>query len=110
IQGPFRVRIQWTVKLTEERANALIRYETVGLPWLVTRWEIRFMPAEQGAETEVHEVMTTPFGTLGNIALALIGKSPAGEVSANLRRLKQILETGKVSDTSYAVPGKFPQP
>ena len=28
-------------------------------------------------------------------------------MAANLRRLKQLLETGRVTDTSHAVPGKF---
>jgi uncharacterized membrane protein len=109
IQGPFGVRMHWTVKLTEERANTLIRYETVGLPGLTTNWEIRFTPTEQEGETEVHEVMTTPLGMLGSFALAMIGKLPAEEMSANLRRLKQVLETGKVTDTNYSVPGKFQQ-
>jgi hypothetical protein len=51
--------------------------------------------------------MTVPLGTLGRAALALIGKFPAHEVYANLRRLKQIMEVGRVTDTSYSVPGKF---
>jgi len=41
------------------------------------------------------------------VALALIGKFPAEEVRANLHRLKQVMETGNVTDTSYAVRGKF---
>jgi hypothetical protein len=36
-----------------------------------------------------------------------MGKPPAGEVSANLRRLKEVMETGTVTDTSYSVAGKF---
>ena len=37
----------------------------------------------------------------------MIGKYPMEEVTSNLHRLKEIMETGKVTDTSYAVPGKF---
>jgi hypothetical protein len=51
--------------------------------------------------------MKAPLGRLGRAALALMGKFPAEEVSANLHRLKQVVETGKVTDTSYSVPGKF---
>jgi len=29
------------------------------------------------------------------------------EVTSNLHRLKELMETGKVADTSDAVPGKF---
>jgi hypothetical protein len=57
--------------------------------------------------TVVRELMKAPLGRLGRVALALIGKFPAEEVTANLHRLKQIMETRKVTDTSYSVRGKF---
>ncbi|MEU0157130.1 hypothetical protein [Micromonospora fulviviridis] len=52
-------------------------------------------------------MLKTPFGRLGHIALTLAGKPPAAEVAANLRRLKQLLEKGEVTDTEHAVAGKF---
>jgi hypothetical protein len=54
--------------------------------------------------------MKAPLGRLGRAALALIGKFPAEEVASNLHRLKEMLETGRVTDTGYFVPGKFPRP
>jgi len=107
IQGPLGVRARWTIRVTEERKNELIRYETVTLRGLTTYWEIHFAPGPEAGETEVHEAMTAPLGTLGRAALALTGKFPAHEVYANLHRLKQIMELGRVTDTSYSVPGKF---
>lgn len=107
IQGPLGIRVTWTVKVTEERTNELIRYETVSLPGLRTYWEIHFAHGSNAAQTKVREVMKVPLGILGRAALAVIGKFPAGEVSSNLHRLKQVMETGKVIDTSYSVPGKF---
>jgi hypothetical protein len=53
--------------------------------------------------------MKAPLGRLGRAALALIGKFPAQEVSSNLHRLKQVMETGRVTDTAYSIPGKFAQ-
>jgi uncharacterized membrane protein len=107
IQGPLGMRVNWTIKVTEERTNALIRYETVTSPGRRTYWEIHFAPGPETGETEVREVMKAPLGRVGRAALALIGKNPAEEVSANLHRLKQVLEMGRVTDTSYAVRGKF---
>jgi uncharacterized membrane protein len=106
IEGPLGIRASWTIKVTEERTNELIRYETVAPPGLRTHWEIHFAPASAG-ETEVREVMKAPLGRLGRVALALIGKFPAEEVTANLHRLKQVMETGKVTDKSHSVRGKF---
>jgi uncharacterized membrane protein len=107
IQGPLGVRVNWTKRVTEERINELICYETVTTPGLTTCWEIHFAPVPESGETVVRELLKLPLGRLGRAALALIGKFPAEEVSANLRRLKQVIETGQVTDTSYSAPGKF---
>jgi uncharacterized membrane protein len=104
IQGPFGIRGHWTTTVTEERSNELIRYQTDGPG---TSWDIRFAPGPEAGSTEVRQFMNAPLGRLGRVALALIGKSPVEEVTANLRRLKQKLETGHVTDTTYAVAGKF---
>jgi hypothetical protein len=55
----------------------------------------------------VREVMSMPGGFIAEAALAAIGKPPAGEVRANLKRLKELLETGHVTTMDYAVRGKF---
>lgn len=107
IQGPLRVRLTATVRLIEVRTNQLLRYETTTMPGARTHWTVRFTPGSDPGRTEVHEVLETPFGRLGRIALALAGKPPAAEVAANLRRLKQLMETGEVTDTAHAVAGKF---
>ncbi|WBB65366.1 SRPBCC family protein [Micromonospora sp. WMMD812] len=107
IEGPLGVRLRSTVRLTEERTNELIRYETRTAPGMRTEWAVHFAPGSGPTRTEVHEVLTTPLGRLGHAALILIGKPPATEVAANLRRLKQLLETGEVTDTDHAVAGKF---
>jgi hypothetical protein len=52
--------------------------------------------------TVVRELMKAPLGRLGRVALALIGKFPAEEVTANLHRLKQVMETGK--SPTQAIP------
>ncbi|HEY9226457.1 MAG TPA: SRPBCC family protein [Gemmatimonadaceae bacterium] len=106
IQGPLGIHVHWTVRVTEERPNDVIRYETVGTPGLRTQWEVYFTRTADG-DTQVREVMKTPLGGLGRAALALVGKPPAEEMSANLHRLKELLETGRVTDMSHAVAGKF---
>jgi len=108
IQGPLGLRVNWTTRVTEERANELIRYETTS-PVLRTRWELHFAPGPRAGETKVREVMRVPLGRLGSLALALVGKFPAAEVASNLHRLKQVMEVGRVTDTSHSVAGKFAQ-
>ncbi|MFC4033449.1 SRPBCC family protein [Streptomyces polygonati] len=110
IQGPLRVGIHWTVEVTDEDTNALIRYRTNSPRGLRTVWNISFTADSRSDSTEVREVMELPLGKVGQTGLALIGKPPAAEMAANLHRLKQLMETGRVTDTSHAVPGKFARP
>ena len=91
----------------EERTNELLRYETTASPRLKATCEIYFSAGSGRGETKVREVMNAPLGRLGRAALALIGKYPTEEVHANLHRFKEIMETGKVNDTTFAVKGKF---
>ncbi|MDZ5446665.1 SRPBCC family protein [Micromonospora sp. 4G57] len=107
IQGPLGVRFRSTMRVTEERRNEVIGYETRSLPGLRTYWEVHFTSGPAVGETEVREVMRTPLGRLGHLVLALMGKPPAGEVPANLRRLKEVLETGRVTSLDHSVAGKF---
>jgi uncharacterized membrane protein len=109
IQGPLGIRAHWKIRVTNERTNEFIRYETIASPGLKTEWEIYFVPGSIPGETKVREVIKTPLGRFGRAGLALIGKYPAKEVSANLHRFKELMETGKVTDTGYAVAGKFAQ-
>jgi len=64
IQGPLGIRVKWTIRVTEERTNELIRYETVSPPGLRTYWEIHFASGSRANETEVREVMKAPLGRL----------------------------------------------
>ncbi len=75
--------------------------------WTENLLGIRFARESGAGETEFREAMRAPLGRLGRAALALVGKFPAEEVPANLHRLKQVMETGRVTDTSYSVAGKF---
>ena len=68
-----------------------------------------YLPVYSNAQGTLYCPSKASLGRLGRAALALIGKFPAEEVTANLHRLKEIIETGKVTDTSYAVAGKFSQ-
>ncbi len=40
IQGPLGIRVNWTIKVTDERANELIRYETVTARGTCVGWKI----------------------------------------------------------------------
>jgi uncharacterized membrane protein len=106
IRAPLGFAVHWTVVVTDLRPNTFIAYQTAwaGAP---ARWEVSFSSGAEPGTTVVHEVMSMPGGLIAAAVLAAIGKPPASEVRANLKRLKELLETGYVTTMDYAVPGKF---
>jgi uncharacterized membrane protein len=105
IEGPLGIRVHWNSVITEIKDNDHIFYETSDA--FKTKWEIYFSQAISPDMTLVREVMIGVGGKLTEVALALVGKHPSAEVHSNLNRLKQLLETGQVSDRSNSISGKF---
>jgi hypothetical protein len=66
---------------------------------------------------EAEPPASTPAQDCAEMLRQLFGTSAAGrrarhaeeEDMTNLHRLKQVMEEGSVTDTSYSVPGKFAQ-
>lgn len=106
VQGPFGMKVRWTSVVTDLMEEAHIFYEaSSGI--FKTEWKIYFSEGRSPEEAVVREVLIQPGGALGQVVLAMFGKHPAAEVHSNLRRLKQLIENGRVADTSNSVPGKF---
>ena len=87
------VEICWPIVVTRLRAEELIAYEMQSALAAV-RWEVSFAAADDVQTTRVCERMTMPGGELAIEAFAAVGGPPAVDIDGNLKRLKEILETG----------------
>jgi uncharacterized membrane protein len=67
--------------------------------------KVRFVPAPGGRGTEVHLDISydPPAGTLGATLAKLLGKEPGQQIEGDLRRLKQVLETGEVMQSDASI-------
>jgi uncharacterized membrane protein len=100
--------IEWDAEITEDRPDELIAWQTVDRSLFAHRGRVTFASAPGDAGTEVRVAMeigvagVQPSRTLANL---LAGS----QIKGDLRRLKQVMETGEVllSDAS-AVRGKHP--
>jgi uncharacterized membrane protein len=103
-KGPLGVSVEWDAELVEDRPNELIAWRSVDVADVPNRGTVRFDPAPGGRGTEVHVEIQyyPPAGALGKAVAKLFGADPAREVREDLRRLKQVMETGEVmrSDAS----------
>lgn len=101
---PFGLRSHWISEITEKRPREAFSYR-VKIAGHEATWLITF--TGHGSVTTVREELTMPRSRLSRAALKITRKNPPAEVASNLNRLKQLLETGTVTDSSNALPGRF---
>ena len=97
-KGPAGHSVEWEAEVVAKTPNELIRWRSVEGSEVDNSGELRFTPAPGGRGTEVHLRMRyeAPAGKLGDVLARLLGDDPAQQVKDDLRRFKQVLETGEV--------------
>ena len=103
-RGPAHLPLAWQAEVTQERMNESIAWRSLPESTLVSRGVVRFVPAtgDRGTQLTIELVYEAPLGKYAAAFAKLFGVEPGQEIEADLRRLKQILETGEVmrSDAS----------
>jgi uncharacterized membrane protein len=114
--APFGRTVEWDAEIVEDVAGERIAWRSVGDPDVPNEGEVRFRPAPGGRGTEIHVTMRywVPGGKLGQAVARYFGEDPHQQLDDDLRRFKQILETGEVVRSEGAPGGKrarreFPQ-
>jgi len=102
--APAGKTVEWDAELTEDRPNELIGWRSVEGAEVENSGQVQFRaaPGGRGTEVVVELAFNPPAGSVGRMVAKLFGKGPEQAVSGDLRRLKQVLETGEVvrSDAS----------
>lgn len=102
--APAGSSVEWDAEILEDEPNRRIAWHSLQNADVANWGEVRFLPAPGGRGTEVHVVLRyePPGGALGAAVAKLFGEEPGQQVRGDLRRLKQVLETGEVvhSDAS----------
>jgi uncharacterized membrane protein len=96
--------VAWDAQITEDRPNERIAWRSLPGADIDNAGSVRFVRAPGGPGTEIHvDIQYLPPAGFFGVSLAkLFGKVPEQQVVNDLRRLKQVLETGEVvhSDAS----------
>lgn len=102
--GPGRIEVEWDAEIVEERFGELIAWRSLPGADVDNSGVVRFVPAPGGRGTEIHVQLSyaAPGGGVGRAIAKLLGREPGQQARGDLRRLKQVLETGGVvhSDAS----------
>jgi uncharacterized membrane protein len=90
--------VEWDAEIVEERDGELISWRAVPGSGVDNSGTVRFSDAPQGRGTEIRVELRydPPAGGIGTVVAKLFGEDPEQQVKDDLRRLKQLLETGEI--------------
>lgn len=108
-KGPAGTRVEWDAEVYNEKPNELIAWRS--LEGEVTNaGSVRFEDAgERGTVVRVVLNYNAPGGKLSALVARLLGGEPGQMIEDDLRRLKQILETGEVASIEGQPSGRDPE-
>jgi len=97
-RGPAGTTVEWDSEVTEERPNELIAWRTLPGASIEHTGSVRFEPAPGGRGTVVTVEMqySPPGGAITAAAAKMLGYAPEQQLQEDLRRFKQLMETGEV--------------
>jgi len=101
-RGPAGISVEWDAEIINEEPNRLISWRTIGQADVDSAGTVLFVPAANGQGTRVHVNLDyiPPAGRLGQAIAKIFGDDPAQVIREDLRRFKQIMETGDIPATA----------
>ena len=96
--APFAENVEWDTETTEDIPGQSIAWRSLDGADVQNSGVARFVPAPGARGTEVHVTLTfdVPGGSLGRAIARYFGEDPSQQLDDDLRRFKQVLETGEV--------------
>jgi uncharacterized membrane protein len=106
-RGPGRRKVEWDAEIVDEKPDELIAWRAMKGAAVPNAGEVRFAPAPADAGTEVTVDLRydLPGGRAGAAVATLFGAEPTQQVKDDLRRFKQVMETGEVVRSDGAPEG-----
>src|SRR5581483_2154048 len=107
-RGPAGLRICWDAEITDERENEWIVWHWLPGSDISAAGSVYYRPAPGDRGTEVTlAVQYEPIaGRFGRALATLIGRNPRFTVREELRRFKQLMETGEIPTTKGQSSGR----
>jgi uncharacterized membrane protein len=100
-KAPAGMSVEWDSEIVRDDPNEGLSWQTVPGSEVTHEGTVRFEPDPTGRGTVVRVQMryTPPAGKLGVQLAKLFGEEPKLQIKDDLRRLKQLIETGEVATT-----------
>ncbi|MBI1891218.1 MAG: SRPBCC family protein [Burkholderiales bacterium] len=101
VKGPAGTAVEWDAELSVDHPQQLLAWHSVGDADVDNAGTVRFEPAPGGRGTilRVELQYKPPAGKAGASVAKLMGEEPAQQLDEDLRRFKQLIETGEIPTT-----------
>src|SRR5687768_441628 len=107
-KGPGGKRVEWDAEIYNEKENELIAWRSLSDADVANAGSIHFDEAPGGRGTYLRVVLNynPPGGKAAALFAKLFGQEPGQLVEQNLKRLKQLIETGEIPTTEGQPSGR----
>lgn len=97
-RGPVKTTVSWDAELVEDVRGERISWRSLPKADIPNEGSVELRPAPGGRGTEVRVRLrySIPMGRAGSAFARLFGEEPHQQVEDDLRRFKQVMETGEV--------------
>jgi uncharacterized membrane protein len=99
--APLKKSVEWDAEMTGDEPGQRISWRSLPGADVDNSGTVHFAPSPDGTGTELRVVLhyDVPGGAIGRAVATLFGQEPEQQVRDDLRRFKQVLETGDVVRT-----------
>ena len=106
-KAPAGATVEWDAEIVEDVPGERLAWRSIEGAMVPNEGLVRFVPApgERGTEVHVEVGYSPPLGAVGALVAKLFGEEPNQQVSDDLRRFKQLLETGEIARSDAAPEG-----
>lgn len=104
-RGPAGMTIEWDAEVVRDEPQRSIAWRSLRGAMVPNRGTVVFRSAPGGRGTEVLVELSyePPAGAVGKAFAKLFGEEPSQQISSDLRRLKQVLETGEILNSDASI-------
>lgn len=110
-KGPLGTTVEWDAELTSDVENERIGWKSLEGSDIPNSGVVEFRPtADRGTLVKVTMIYEAPGGKLGEAFARLFGEEPNIQIADDLRRFKQLIETGRIPTTEGQPSGREAAP
>jgi uncharacterized membrane protein len=107
VSAPAGQSVEWDAEIVEDRPGERIAWRSLEGSDIRHEGSVRFerAPADRGTEVHVDLRYDAPAGQAGAAIAKLFGEEPGQQIGDDLRRFKQVMETGEVVRSDGSLEG-----